>query len=47
LQTGVTQQYVFLLVAALVLISLLAFGNAFLNHTEAAWIPSIPSIFSR
>ena len=31
-------------VAAVVLTSLLAFGNAFLNHTEAAWIPSI---FSR
>jgi NADH-quinone oxidoreductase subunit L len=41
LQTGVAQQYVFLLVAAVVIISLAAFGAAFMNHTEAAWIPRI------
>lgn len=41
LQTGVAQQYVFLLVVAVVLISLTALGSAFLNHTEAAWIPRI------
>jgi len=42
LQTGVAQQYVFLLVAAVILISLAAFGAALLNHTtEAAWIPRI------
>ena len=41
LQTGVAQQYVFLLVVAVVFISLAAFGAAFLNHTEAAWIPHI------
>ena len=39
LQTGVAQQYVFLLVAAVILISLATLGAAFLNHTEAAWIP--------
>jgi len=41
LQTGVAQQYVFLLVAAVVVISLAALGAAFLNDTEAAWIPRI------
>ena len=41
LQTGVAQQYVFLLVAAVILISLATLGAAFLTHTEAAWIPRI------
>ncbi len=43
LQTGVAQQYVFLLVAALVFISLAVLGVTYVtgNNPEAAWVPHI------
>jgi len=42
LQTGVTQQYVFLLVAAVLIVCVAVFGKTVLiDHSEAAWVPRI------
>ncbi|MCE5313814.1 MAG: NADH-quinone oxidoreductase subunit L [Armatimonadota bacterium] len=45
LQTGVAQQYVFLLVVSIALISIVALTAAVLGHSEVSWIPPITGFF--
>ncbi|MHB9037653.1 MAG: NADH-quinone oxidoreductase subunit L [Armatimonadota bacterium] len=46
LQTGVAQQYVFMLVVSIVLISVVAFSAAVIgHHTEVSWIPPLTGFF--
>lgn len=46
IQTGVAQQYVFLLVVSIALMSVIAFCVAVIgNHSEVSWIPPITGFF--